>query len=344
MDDKQAIAQRLPAGRCPDSTYNESSHLVDFVLGITFEIWEQRQVELILKYYADKVKVYSLDGITQSAASMVQNTQETLASYPDRLLLGDEIIYSGNCAKGFSSHRLISPMTQKGANSFGPATGRRARIMNIADCELSNGQITREWLVRDNLALVNQLGFEPAAAARSMAENFDSTLIDWIEQEFRRTSEESTFFVPGPDSLAATEFARTVLNACWLSGDRDAMESAYAPYSVLHRSPVELYSGRARILEHFAAWRSIFPNANLSIDHVCTQPLNTPGDGNCQNIAVRWSIASRHEGTLAGIGPSQKPTYILGVTHWRVVDGRIATECTVFDQLAVMAQIIRQTG
>jgi hypothetical protein len=31
--------------------------------------------------------------------------------------------------------------------------------------------------------------------------------------------------------------------------------------------------------------------------------------------------------------------HVLGVTHWRVVDGRVAEEWTVFDELAVLTQM-----
>jgi hypothetical protein len=39
-------------------------------------------------------------------------------------------------------------------------------------------------------------------------------------------------------------------------------------------------------------------------------------------------------------GRVRKPVYILGVTHWLLVDGRIAAEWTVFDELAVLAQTL----
>ena len=41
-----------------------------------------------------------------------------------------------------------------------------------------------------------------------------------------------------------------------------------------------------------------------------------------------------------GVPPTGKPIYILGVTHWRCIAGRIAIEMTVFDDLAVLSQVL----
>jgi predicted ester cyclase len=342
MDDMRSKNEHSAAGEKPANLYNTNSNLVDYILGITFEIWEQRQVEKIFDYYGDEVEVFSLDGITRGASSMVEKTYQTLAAYPDRLLLGDEVIYSGNCKKGFSSHRLTSPMTHLGPISFGAPTGQRIRIMNIADCEIIDGRITREWLVRDNLALVTQLGFDPPVSAGIMAENFDSSLREWLQQEFQRTTGGSASFTPPAKEHSTTRFAQEVLDACWRSGDPATLKGAYATYCCMHRSPIQLFSGRNEILTHYANWRDALPDAHLSIDNVCSQPFNRPEDGDCMNLAVRWSVAGTHQGSFAGNTPTGKPVYIVGVTHWKIIDGRIASEWTIFDELAMLAQTLLQ--
>jgi predicted ester cyclase len=307
--------------------------IVDFILGITFEIWEQRQVENIHRYYSDDVQVYSLDGFIHGAAKMVTNTHDTLAAYPDRLLLGDAIITTGNLQKGFSSHRIISPMTNTGPSAFGPATNRRVKNMNIADCVINDGQITREWLVRDNLALIKQLGFDPIKAAQLIANKFDDTQTLWLREQYARTLESLPVAVTDTQD-PLSEFVLNVLENCWVTGNRSMLEQAYAPYSVLHRAPQQTYSGIEQILAHFAKWRTVFPRASISVDHICSQPFNRSDS----LIAVRWSIAGEHKATFSGCEASGKPIYILGVTHWKVIDKRIIAEWTVFDELAVMAQ------
>ena len=110
--------------------YGAGNMLVDYILGITYEIWEEREIELINQYYRADTVIFALDGITRGAAAIIDGTQAMLESFPDRLLLADDVIWSGNHEDGFySSHRIISPMTNQGPTIFGPATGKQVRIL-----------------------------------------------------------------------------------------------------------------------------------------------------------------------------------------------------------------------
>ena len=68
-----------------EAGYSSENDLVDYILGITFEIWEQGRIDNIHDYYAREVEVYSLDGMTTSAKEMVDKTHSTFASYANRL-------------------------------------------------------------------------------------------------------------------------------------------------------------------------------------------------------------------------------------------------------------------
>jgi len=313
--------------------YGANDDLVDYILGITFEIWEAGGVDLIDQYYSPETVVYALDGITNGSAEMIGGTNGMLAAFPDRLLLGDDVIGKGDARKGYSSHRVLSPMTNTGESMFGPATGKQVRIMNMADCVVDDGVITLEWLARDNLALVRQLGYGSRESAELVARNRSSELSDWFESETSRLLEqgqsESSEEIAGIDP-------QKVLHALWVSGDETTIEASYAEYAVMHRSPVETISGRTAVAGHFARLRRAFKCSGVSIDHICEQPAGT----NAVHVATRWAIAAEHTGDFLGIAASGKPVYIMGVTHRRIVAGRIAVEWTVFDSLAVMAQLL----
>lgn len=332
-----------PARGHEQPAYGANCSVIDYILGITFEIWEEGGIDKILQYYSQDCPVYGLDGLTRGAAQMVEQTRATLKAFPDRLLLGDDVIWTGTVSNGFSSHRVLSPMTNLGDTAFGSATGRGVRVMNIADCEITDGQITREWLVRDNLALVRQLGFDPVKSARALAAGFDRSLTDWLEQEYKRVCESPSAPVISAhptDGVDDAELAHRVLTNCWLQGSRRQLESIYAPYSVLHRAPLRIYSGRDELLAHYDAWRRVMPDAKISIDHVCGQPFGAEG----RHIAVRWGVAGTQRDAISGCEANGQPLYILGVTHWRVLGGRIISEWTVFDELALMAQSLSGNG
>lgn len=317
--------------------FGAESEIVDYILGITFEIWEQGGVALCKRYYSDDVLVYTLEGITEGSAAIVEGTRKMLASFPDRLLLADDVIWSGNRSEGFlSSHRILSPMTNRGASAFGPATGKHVRIMNIADCFVEKGVITREWLVRDNHALVTQLGFNARIAAEEAAGRRDARSLSWIASEIDRLHSAGRQAMAVEHPGAAGALAHRVLAAQWVSGDARELERRYAPYAVLHRSPIALFSGRGALLGHYAALRNAFRVEGLTVDHVAALERG-PAQ---QDIAVRWTLAGEHVGEYLGLPASGRQAFILGVTHWRVIDGRVAVEWTVFDSLGVLSQLV----
>jgi predicted ester cyclase len=322
----------------PAEAFFGYNNVTDYILGITFEIWEQGQVEKILDYYADEIDVYTMEGLSHGAASMVKGTHAMLNAFPDRLLLGDGIIWSGNLSRGFSSHRIISPMTNRGETAFAPATDKRIVAMNIADCEITNGKITREWLFRDNVSVLGQLGLDPIQAARTIAERVDPTHRSWLKQEFDRVRGGKTRSVTigMKDTDPFTEMAEEVIESLWTGANHELQRSCYAAYAVLNRAPVRIHSGRDAVIDHYAEWRAALPDARIAIDHVCSQPF----DENGHHVAVRWSVAGHQEGPMSGLAATGKPVYLVGCTHWRILDGVILKEWTVFDEVGLASQVL----
>lgn len=313
--------------------YAAEHSLVDYILGITFEIWEEGRVDLINQYYSPETVVYSLDGITRGAAAMIDGTHAMLAAFPDRLLLGDDVIGKGDSHDGYSSHRVLSPMTNTGDSVWGRATGKQIRIMNMADCDVENAVIVREWLARDNLALIRQLGFDARTCARRVADSHTDELRQWFVDETTRLHESKGARISG--NFCGVN-PQDVLHAQWISGDESVFDDNYPHYAVLHRSPVEIISGRPAIEAHFQRLRAAFTVDAASVDHVCVQSAGDDAD----HVAVRWSVCGTHTGDYLGVKASNKPIYVMGVTHRRIVNERIAIEWTVFDSLGVLAQLL----
>ena len=320
--------------------YHPDRGLVEFILGITFEIWECGRIERIDDYYDADVQVFALSGLIRGAEGMIAGTRRMLEAFPDRLLLADDVIWSGSPAEGFySSHRVVSPMTNTGPSAYGPPTGKRVRTLTIADCIVEGDRITREYLLRDHYSLVQQLGVDPRWAAVQMANERGAETQRWIEGEIARlargggTANESALPSPHADT---PEFARRVIESHWAGKDDAVSEAAYAGYAVMYRSPAELYSGRDSIEAHYAQLRRAITGCNVSIDHVARQPVDRDG----LRVAVRWCAAGAHTGDYLGIPATGRSVFVLGSTHWRIVGERIAMEWTVFDQLGVMAQLV----
>ena len=144
--------------------------IVDYIIKITHEIWEERAVGTLYDYYATAMIIHTSDGDIVGRDKVIEGTIQTLAAYPDRRLYGDEVIWSGNDEDGwFSSHRLIHEGHNWGPSIYGPATGKKVTYRAIADCAVKNNVIYEEWLVRDELALISQLGLNGFEVAKHLA-------------------------------------------------------------------------------------------------------------------------------------------------------------------------------
>lgn len=319
----------------------EFTDIVDYILRITYRIWEGKQVGLCHDYYSEDCPVYTLAGYVEGAEQVTQNTMRTLSGFPDRTLHADNIIWGGDAATGFhSSHLICTNMTNLGPSEFGEATGLQAQIQVIAHCVCKDNKIIEEWLVRDNYALALQLGVDPLTyaceqAAKPMDPN--STFAQWLSSEHARVSQQQRDKAPYPPAGKDTEaIISTALHNIWnarMLGDCNLM---YAENARLHASARDDYDGVEKIARFYMEVLGSIPDAKISVDYVCS---NSMLEG--EYVAARWVIAGTHSGAALWGSPTGAPVLILGESHYRIVDNKVMEEWLVFDELAVMIQIER---
>ena len=117
----------------------------DFIIGITKEIWEDRGVATLNHYYADDIDVRSPMGIQHGNQAVIAATMATINEFPDRQLLGEDVIWCDAGDQGYlSSHRIISTGTHSRDGAFGKATGKRWTARVIADCAAKENNIYDE--------------------------------------------------------------------------------------------------------------------------------------------------------------------------------------------------------
>ncbi|MCC5984822.1 MAG: ester cyclase [Rhodobacteraceae bacterium] len=319
----------------------------DYIFGITRAIWEGRDLAGLHRWYAPDIVVRMPGGISTGNAGVIAATMATLSEFPDRRLLGEDVIWSGTPEAGMlSSHRILSTATHLGDGAFGPASGKALRYRIIADCHARADVIDDEWLIRDNGAIVRQMGWAPRAFARDQVarEGGAGACPRPFTPEIDR---------PGPYTGRGNDNEWGARLADTLTRIMGAEVSAIA--RVYDRAANLFYPGGLETCSHDGAerfWmglRAAFPSAAFTIHHTIgrADPMLPP------RAALRWSLDGTHDGWGAFGAPTGARVHVMGATHaefgpWGGLDGRhgwgLRREHTLFDETAIWKQIVLHTG
>lgn len=317
--------------------------IVDYIIRCTHRIWEEKNVGLCRIHYSEDCPIHTLAGPVTGVEAVVANTLATLAAFPDRSLIGEDVIWSEDQPGLFhTSHRIVSLMTHLGDDAFGPATGRRAEVMTIADCLVRENRIVEEWLVRDNAQLVRQLGLDPWTVARTQA-TADGLLDDevhaWRAKALSRVRSDEGLSPPPAVDHPAYPLCRMLTLAV-----NDAMLGEAArtlSVAVEGRWPSgRRWFGQGGWIGAVIQLISVLERPRLVIDHWAARPLPHQDVA----VAVRWSLAGQHVKTGVYGAPTGRDLLVLGVSHYRLREGRVVEDITVFDELAVLRQLAGGLG
>jgi len=319
----------------------------DYIIRITDRIWHERKVEMCLDYYAADSLIHTQSGDIIGAQTVVDNTHATLGSFPDRVLDPDNVIWSEDAPQAgsvnpvfYSSHLITSKMTNLGPSEFGPATGRQIKVITIADCACRDNVVFEEWLVRDYAAVVQQMGLDVDAKAKSLAEE-DKTnafsLVDFHADNHASVLKSPVSPIAKPEKPEASprEFAESYFGHIWSNKD-EAKLSDFYDFRVGATYPgAQNFYGHDQVWEFLNQVFTAIPEAQMKIEHVADIPYL----GGARDVAVRWSLAGTHTGDGFYGEATGSDIYIMGVSHLRLINGRIREEVTIWDDVAVRRMI-----
>lgn len=318
--------------------------LVHYILSITHKIWEEKSIGYIYDTYHNNVKMH-LGSVNQTGInSVIAGTFQTLHAFPDRKLFGENVIWSGNDKDGFySSHRVQSISTNLGESEFGPATGKKVFFRTTIDCFVHSNRIIEEWLVRDNLYIVEQLGIDPHEFAKSEIEKQNLQTNKRFDNDFGKSEANNGQLQPEVYSSNSQEFEigdfiMGYFNKVWERRLFDYVRDYYSKEAVSHFICDKNLIGYQQIQGMFISFFASFPNAKFIVERVtCNQRQNN--NSNSWNVAVRWRILGINEGIGYFGKPSGSPIEILGINHLIVENEKITEEWITFDGLDVLKQI-----
>jgi predicted ester cyclase len=317
----------------------EFTDIVDYILRITHRIWEEKAIGLIYDYYLHNAVVHTSSGDIYGREAIIAGTVQALAAFPDRRLYGDEVIWKHSPGDVYySSHRITHEGRNSGYTVYGAPTHRPVRYRAIADCIVRENMIVEEWLVRDELLLLMQLGYDPRELAKRFAERDARRGVPGVPPgEIERTEGQHPprRLPPPPQTFDIDDFIRRMWHEVWNWRLLNRVDACFSETLTCEGASGRMIYGRGAYKAYILSLLSPFPDLLLTVDHVCA----VQADDGTWRAASRWTMQGTHTGPGVYGEPTGRRIRVMGMTHHTVRDGQITAESTVFDEFALFKQL-----
>jgi predicted ester cyclase len=315
--------------------------IVDYIIRCTHRIWEERAVGLIYTHYAHNSVIHSGLDETYGREAVVANTLQTLAAMPDRKLYADEVIWTGDDEAGFhTSHHISSSGHHTGWTAYGPPSGRRVAYRAIANCFVRENMILEEWLLRDELVFIRQIGLDPQVLAERQARAALERGAPWvargpIERGLGQMMPEALPPRAAGGAFDPEDFVRRAYHQIWNWRLFNKVRDYYSPTHRCRTASGRRFYGLDDLIAFDLALLAAFPDAKVAVEHVYWNGDEREG----YRVAVRWTLLGTHEGPGEWGEPSGARVQVMGLSQHRIERGRFVEESTLFDEFGMLKQI-----
>ena len=299
-------------------------------------IWQEHAVGLVYDGHLHHVRVGTPYGERYGRDEVVADTVQDLAAFPDLRFRAEGTVWAEGRGL-YVSHLALRAAHNTGFSRYGPPTGRRVRYLAATDLLLHGGRVAEMWSVQDGLALTRQLGLNDEAAVAAAVRHDTAPSTSTLSQDVHGSGalelrgQDPPERLPRPSADEGPEALVSWLwHEVWNRRRLDRVAECYRPDYRFHGP-----SGvRLRTRMGFAAYAlgllAAFPDAVMRLEHVCHTG---------EQVAVRWRLLGTHDGPGRYGPPTGRRVNILGVTHHRLRGEEFLGERTVFDELALLAQL-----
>ena len=310
----------------------------DYILKITKQIWEGKDVDSIGEFYTENIPVRSPFGITYGNKPVIEATYNTLKEFPNRQLLGEDVIWNGNDDNGYhSSHRILSKGTHLGDGFYGKPTGKDIYYRVIADCACKDNQVYDEWIVRDQGAMVRQIGYTPKEFAQIMIDKEGG--LEKAKKLFDKNDIKPSDYYPiNVEKSSPGEKYSKILSKVFEEGydfkDYNRASNIYWPGN-------KLGHGREDIAKLWNSLKSIFTDIKFTIEHVgyINEPNKNP------RASIRWFLEGIHSKESKDYGEkTNSKLFIMGINHVELNLDGVIREWVLFDEVAIWKQILMNSN
>ena len=306
----------------------------DYILKITKQIWEGKDVDSIGEFYTKNIPVRSPFGITYGNKPVIEATYNTLREFPNRQLMGEEVIWNGNDDNGYhSSHRILSKGTHLGDGFYGKPTGKDIYYRVIADCACKDNQVYDEWIVRDQGAMVRQIGYTPKEFAQIMIDNEGG--LEKANKLFDKNDIKPSNYEPEKVKInSAGERYSKILSKVFREGYKF---QDYNRASTIYWPGNKIGHGREDVAKLWNSLKDILTDTKFTIEHIgyLDEPNKNP------RASIRWFLEGVHSKDSEDYGKkTNSKLFFMGINHVELNDDGVIREWVLFDEVAIWKQIL----
>ncbi len=315
-------------------------NIIDYIVRITYRIWEDRDVEYIGDTYCDASQVFDDYGLQRGSQKIIQDTHHTTGAFSDIQLIADEVIWAGDDEVGFhTSHRTLIRGTNDGDSRYGPATGKSIDVLVIANCVALENEIFLEHVLYNNSSMLQQLGHRledlvPALAASAPA-GWPREQAVWDQLRAAARPEQPLSVSSPVDGFDVDRFARETFTALWHQRDADVLTQAYARDFPFYGPTDRAFADTDKYRKLINAIKQAFPDFQGQVDEVYWMGNDDEG----YLSSVRWSAEATHTGAGMFGEPSGTPVQLWGISQQEIRGGKIRREWMLFNELDIMMQL-----
>ena len=315
-------------------------NIVDYIVRITYRIWEDRDVEYILDTYSSFSKVFDDYGLQFGNRKIVDDTHHTTGAFSNIKLIADEVIWAGNDEIGFhTSHRTIIRGTNDGPSNFGPATNKDIDVLVIANCVALENRIFLEHVCYNTSSMLLQLGMDLDRMANKLAatapDGWPRDQKTWDDLRLSASPEIPICETDKIEGFDIDRFLRNTFENFWNKRDYDNLGLNFVENLQFEGPTSRKFNGLKDYQNFLNSLTTCFPDLELQIDEIYWMGDEVNGFLS----STRWSASGTHKGPGLYGHPTGTQIQIWGITQNEIQKGLITKEWMLFNELDLMMQI-----
>jgi predicted ester cyclase len=315
--------------------------IVDYIVRITHRIWEEKDIGYIYDTYRHNSRVQDDAGLQYGRDKIVADTVHTINAFPDIRLYADEIIWAGNEDTGFfTSHRTVITGTNTGYSRFGPPTGKRISLWCIANCLAEANEIHEEWVIYNQSAMLQQMGydlFEKAREFGDMRVREGGPRVQPAEgTRLQGQGKPRHLMLPETPGFDVEGELRRSHHYAWNWRNMAALDRVYDPRVAFHGPTDRELRGLSAYKSFILSLIAMFPDIAAQVEEVYWMGNEDEG----YLASLRWSAVGTHRGFGVYGQPTGRQCRIWGINQYRIQGGRIREEWMMFNEFDLLQQIM----